>query len=93
MTREENFEKAYERLEAILEKMHSEQVSLDQALSLYEEADKLIVLCQKRLIEAEKKIEILLKNREGDLQLDEQNRPQTQNFLASEQAASRTSSL
>ena len=58
-----SFEAAYERLEEILEKMNTEQVSLDSALSLYEEADSLIGDCQKRLTEAEQKIEILIKNR------------------------------
>lgn len=81
MSKEQNFEQAYERLETILEKMHSEQVSLDDALTLYEEADKLIGTCQKRLTEAEKKIEILLKNREGSLQLNEKGVPQTEDFV------------
>lgn len=62
------FEEAYERLEQILEKMNSEQVSLDDALAHYEEADKLILSCQKKLNEAEQKIEVLLKNREGSLE-------------------------
>ncbi len=59
------FEEAYVRLEEILEKMNSEQVSLDDALTLYEEADQLILSCQKRLSNAEQKIEILLKNRDN----------------------------
>lgn len=67
------FETAYERLEEILEKMNSEQVALDEALSLYEEADHLIVSCQKKLAAAEQKIEILVKNR-GD------QTPQTEEF-------------
>lgn len=74
------FEEAYERLEQILEKMNSEQVSLDDALSLYEEADQLILSCQKRLNEAEQKIEILLKNREGTPQR-EPFIPETQSSL------------
>lgn len=74
------FESAYERLEQILEKMNSEQVALDQALSLYEEADALIGTCQKKLSDAEKKIEILLKNREGSLELDSNQQPETEDF-------------
>ena len=53
------FESAYARLEEILEKMNSGKVALEESLKLYEEADKLIVWCSKRLTEAEKKIEIL----------------------------------
>ena len=43
------FEEAYRRLEEILEKMNSGKASLDDSLKLYEEADKLIVTCQKKL--------------------------------------------
>jgi exodeoxyribonuclease VII small subunit len=75
-----NFEEAYKRLEEILEKMNSGKVSLDDSLKLYEEADKLIVSCNKRLNEAEKKIEMLLKQRSGELVLDAEGNPQTQEF-------------
>lgn len=78
------FEEAYDRLEEILEKMNGERVSLDQAITLYEEADGLISSCQKRLTEAEQKIEILLKNREGQLELDENQQPQMEPFETSQ---------
>lgn len=74
------FEAAYERLEEILEKMNTDQVSLDSALALYEEADGLIGDCQKRLNEAEQKIEILIKNREGNVKVDEKGGVQTEAF-------------
>lgn len=61
------FEKSFARLEEILEKMNSD-VALDESLKLYEEADKLIAQCNKRLVEAETKIEMLIKNREGELE-------------------------
>ena len=77
-----SFEAAYARLEEILEKMNSGKVSLEDSLKLYEEADRLITSCSKRLTEAEKKIEILVKTRDAELQLDEQGRPQTQPFAA-----------
>lgn len=78
-----SFEAAYERLEEILEKMNTEQVSLDSALSLYEEADSLIGDCQKRLTEAEQKIEILIKNREGSLKVDENGEVEKEDFATS----------
>jgi exodeoxyribonuclease VII small subunit len=81
-----SFEAAYARLEEILEKMNSGKVSLEESLKLYEEADRLITWSNKRLIEAEKRIEILAKNREGDLLLDEQGRPQTQEFASANYA-------
>ena len=74
------FEEAYSRLEEILEKMNSGKASLDDSLKLYEEADKLIVACQKKLTEAEKKIEILIKNRNGEVVLDEAGNPTVQAF-------------
>jgi exodeoxyribonuclease VII small subunit len=83
MTKEHSppsFESAYARLEEILEKMNSGSVALEDSLLLYEEADRLINWCTKRLTEAEKKIEILMKNREGELLLDDQGQPQTQPF-------------
>ena len=82
MTAEQSlsFESAYARLEEILEKMNSGKASLEDSLKLYEEADRLIRWCSKQLTEAEKKIELLVKNREGDITLGEQGRPLTQPF-------------
>ena len=74
------FEEAYSRLEEILEKMNSCKASLDDALKLYEEADALITTCQKKLTEAEKKIEMMIKNRSGEVILDENGNPALQAF-------------
>lgn len=84
--KQSTFEEAYERLEIILAKMNQEQVSLDTALALYEEADTLIASCQKRLNEAEQKIEVLLKKRDGGLVMDEKQVPQTQPFVTQNQS-------
>lgn len=70
MTDNFSFEKAYERLETILETLNEGDVSLDSSLTLYEEATKLIGTCSKKLTEAEKKIEILLKNTDGTLKTE-----------------------
>jgi len=75
-----SFEAAYARLEEILEKMNSGKVSLEDSLKLYEEADRLIHWCSKRLTDAEKKIEILVKNRDQEVQTDAAGIPQTQPF-------------
>lgn len=75
-----SFEAAFARLEEILEKMNSGTISLDQSLALYEEADALIARCSKRLNEAERKIEILIKNRGGELTLGQDQKPLTQDF-------------
>jgi exodeoxyribonuclease VII small subunit len=81
-----SFEAAYARLEEILEKMNSGKVALEEALKLYEEADRLIAWSSKRLTEAEAKIEVLVKNRDAEVQLDAQGRPQTQPFIAASTA-------
>lgn len=77
-----SFEKALERLEAILEKINSGHVSLEESLILYEEADALITHCNLRLTEAEQKIEILIKNRQGEVLLNTDQKPITQEFIS-----------
>lgn len=78
MTNETSFEKAFERLEHILEGLNTGQASLEESLALYEEADTLIISCYKKLSDAEKKIEVLMKNRAGELQLGPDNKPLVQ---------------
>ena len=75
-----SFETAFARLEEILERMNSGTISLDESLKLYEEADKLITTCSKRLVDAERKIETLIKNRSGELVLGNDSKPQSQDF-------------
>lgn len=76
-----SFEDCFHRLEEILERMNSSTIGLDESLKLFEEADKLINGCSKRLNEAERKIEILVKNRAtGELALGPDQKPQMQDF-------------
>lgn len=77
---ESSFEESFARLEVILEKMNSGTLSLDESLKLFEEADKLILTCNKRLNDAEKRIEVLVKNRNGELVMNGDQRPMTQDF-------------
>lgn len=58
-----SFEKAFERLEQILEAMNSGKTPLEESLKLFEEAEKLMRTCSSRLTTAEQKIEQLIKNR------------------------------
>jgi len=80
MTNQFSFEKAYERLEEILNILNDGEVSLDRSLTLYEEASKLIKECNTKLTSAEKKIEVLMKNNDGTLALDENGIPQATPF-------------
>lgn len=75
-----NFEHSFSKLEEILKKMNSGELSLDRSITYYEEADQLIQNCQKQLERAEKKIEILIKNRDQRLSLNEEGEPQTVPF-------------
>ncbi len=61
------FEECLQRLEKIVADLERGDVSLDQALELFDEGMKLSSSCRKELEEAEGKIEILLK-RNGKLQ-------------------------
>ncbi|MFT4553998.1 MAG: exodeoxyribonuclease VII small subunit [Chlamydiales bacterium] len=79
---EVHFEASFARLEEILEKMNSGTVSLDDSLKLYEEADTLISNCSTRLNDAEKRIETLIKKRNGDLEMDDENTPSLKTFAA-----------
>ena len=73
MNKHQNFESAFARLEEILKKMSQGAVPLEESLSLYEEAEKLIDTCNKKLTEAEKKIQVLVK-------VDEQGQPLVEDF-------------
>ncbi|CUI16579.1 Exodeoxyribonuclease 7 small subunit [Candidatus Protochlamydia naegleriophila] len=75
-----SFETALSRLEEILERMNGGTISLDESLKLYEEADQLIAICNKRLNEAERKIEILVKNRSGELAIGSDDKPLVQDY-------------
>lgn len=76
----DNFEAALSRLEQILEKMNSGTTPLEESIKLYEEADKLIAGCSKKLVEAEKKVEVLIKNRAQEAQVDRDGKPITEPF-------------
>jgi exodeoxyribonuclease VII small subunit len=61
------FEECLQRLEVIVNELEKGDVSLDQALQLFDEGVKLSDSCRKELEEAEGKVEVLLK-RNGKLQ-------------------------
>ncbi len=63
---EVKFEKALQRLEEIVDDLESGRLCLDESLKIYEEGVGLIKVCNKKLNEAQKKIEVLVKE-EGKL--------------------------
>jgi exodeoxyribonuclease VII small subunit len=64
---EKNFEVSLARLEEIVKKLEKGDLPLEQSLKLFEEGVKLARVCNKRLEEAERKVEILLKDKEGNI--------------------------
>jgi exodeoxyribonuclease VII small subunit len=54
-----SFEEAYKSLEEIAEKLSNNDISLDEAIKLYEEGIKLSKLCSSALENAKQKIETL----------------------------------
>jgi exodeoxyribonuclease VII small subunit len=65
--KELKFEEALEKLEKIVEDLEGEGLSLEESMKRYEEGVRLSKLCSKRLEEAKKKIELLLKSHDGKL--------------------------
>ena len=64
------FEEAFKRLEDIVTKLESGDLSLEESMTLFEEGITLTETCRSRLEAAEQKIQLLLKDSEGDLSLE-----------------------
>jgi exodeoxyribonuclease VII small subunit len=65
-----DFEHALTRLEEIVRKLESANLSLDDAMKLFEEGVLLSRDCQKYLEQAEGKVEILLKKVGGEMAIE-----------------------
>ena len=61
------FENAIEELEKIVQRLEDSELPLDEALSLFEDGIKLSRFCSQKLDEAEKKVQILLKDDKGNI--------------------------
>ena len=78
--RANDFEKAFQQLEQIVQRLESEELPLDESLRLFEEGIGLSRFCHQRLEEVEKKIELILADAKGQ--------PRTEEFEASEEIES-----
>jgi exodeoxyribonuclease VII small subunit len=63
----ERFEDALNKLEKIVSKLEEGDIALEESLRLFEEGIRLSRFCNQKLDEAEKKVEILLKGKNGVL--------------------------
>jgi exodeoxyribonuclease VII small subunit len=63
--KKKTFEQALTELEAVIEKLESDELTLDEALSSFEAGVKLIRTCEGHLRGAEGKLRELLKGEDG----------------------------
>jgi len=64
-----NFEGALAALEEVVEQLESGDLPLDDSLAAFEKGVGLVKFCNQKLNEVEKKVELLLKDKDGRLQL------------------------
>lgn len=60
-----NFEETMIKLESEVKKLESGNMTLDESIAAYEEAIKLIGICNKKLDEAEQRVRILTETADG----------------------------
>lgn len=65
MNTETTFESSLKELERIVGELEAGDLPLERSLELFEQGVRLSRECQKRLDEAERKVEILLKGNDG----------------------------
>ena len=63
----EDFESQFKRLEEIVRQLEDGQLPLEESLRVFEEGVKLARSCQDRLGEVERRVEILLRDENGQV--------------------------
>jgi exodeoxyribonuclease VII small subunit len=76
-TTELSFEAALKQLEEVVQRLERGEPTLEESLQLYEQGIRLSRLCQQKLEEAQGKVEMLLKDDEGEPRVDAKGRPKT----------------
>jgi exodeoxyribonuclease VII small subunit len=64
-----NFEGALEELEQVVEQLESGDLVLDDSLAAFEKGVGLVKFCNQKLNEVEKRVELLVRDKEGKIQL------------------------
>jgi exodeoxyribonuclease VII small subunit len=62
-----SFEESLTKLEAIVAKLEGGDLHLEDSVRLFEEGTRLSAECRKQLEEAEGKVELLVKQRDGSM--------------------------
>lgn len=65
-----SFEESLKKLESIVDKLEKGDLSLEESLKLFEEGVGLSTACKKELEEAEGKVEMLIKRRDGSFKTE-----------------------
>jgi exodeoxyribonuclease VII small subunit len=65
------FEESLDQLEAVVKKLEEGDMPLEESLELFEKGVRLSRDCRDRLTKAERRIEVLMKEANGDLKLEE----------------------
>ena len=60
-----NFEEAISKLESEVKKLESGNMTLDESIAAFEQAIKLVKICNERLENAERKVRILTESADG----------------------------
>ena len=63
----DKFEESLKKLEEIVKKMEAGDLALEESLKAFEEGIRLIRFCTGKLDEAERRVEILVRDDKGDL--------------------------
>lgn len=66
---DKKFEEALGELEGVVERLESGELSLEESLAAFEQGVGLVKYCNQKLNEVEKRIELLIKDKEGRLQV------------------------
>jgi exodeoxyribonuclease VII small subunit len=66
----EKFETALKKLEEVVKKLEGGELSLDDSLKAFEEGVKLSGFCTRKLNDAEKRVEVLIKQKDGSFSRD-----------------------
>ena len=62
------FEVAMEELESVVEQLESGDLSLEDSLAAFEKGVTLVKYCKQKLNEVERRVEVLVKDKEGKFQ-------------------------
>ena len=83
-----SFEASLEALEQIVRQLESGDLPLEKSLELFEQGIRLSRECQERLSQAERRIEVLLRDNQGRTVVTNYTAPQSENQVEEENARS-----